>query len=1207
MTSDDLIMVRIAADASRLKSDMDAAKRAVGDGMDSIRKDVESAGAAIGKFVALAGTAAVVGFGALLKGAIDAGDHMKEFSQKTGVAVEDVAGLQLAFKQGGVEGEALQGAIAKLSKKMAEGGAGFDQLGVQTRNADGSLRDVKAVLYDVADATAVLKDGAGKTALVQEIFGKAAAGLIPTLNEGADGMRSMAEMADKLGLSMSAETADAADGFNDTVELLGLSMQGVARRTMAELIPTLNSLAGTFLTNITEGDTLKKIAEGLAGAFKLLYTGVVIGIEAFSTFGKLIGGVVAQSMAQIGGLADAVMKVLSGDFKGALDSVQSGFRMSKQIGIDTATDISASWAKSGKTISDVWTGANAQIAADMAKANKQTKDAIVLSKEQEAAAKAAAAAAAAAAKAHAAAIEKATQAGRDQLVVMALQNEQAQFELDNGRKRTAQETESLKLDRDLASGKVILSAGQERYARALIASSAAMVSDIKWMEESRKVNEQALEALSKKADAVEEDTRKQVEANALIGKTASEIDAMKASRLDEMAVASDHLALLQDDIDLTGKLGAQQRRLAQDYRDAAGAARDGGVLKAAQETADEWKKTVESVSSGLTDALFRGFEAGKGFFVNFRDSLINSFKTLILQPRIKAIFESVVGGGGLLGAGGAQAGAGGGLGMASNLTSLFGGNSIGVGVGGGLVDVGNSLVGAGFDGIGSSISGLANGAAGVSNLALGGAGLAGGLFGSLLGGKGSMGGSVGSSLGLLLSGGNPLGALLGGLGGGIIGSLFGKSRPYNKGGAYTANADGTGQAITGQDLYTQAGHIGKAGYDDFTKRRSPEMDAATKTLAESLQTTFGGLMKTFGKESKDISVAFRHNGQKAAGDITIGGVDTSFATKTKDASKAFDEFAAQAPKALLAALDKADIPTWAKGLLKDVGDAPGLKALEAFSTTIERAKSLGIEMSSSFDGAIAKLSKTGETLSDTINRLFVIDEVSKTLNTFGGVFSQIAGSSIEARESIISLAGGIDALIGKANAFVQDYYTKGEQTGLQAKQVSEALKAAGIDGSNLGSREDFRKLVESIGTTTEEQRKQVVALLDIGPAFAKIADELKSQGKTLGGAVLDAPTTAMLDAIVTPAQNTTQAVTNVGDQIKTSNSILTSIVAAVQTGNAAITNALQGVANASSQATDAARTANAIAAEANKKLDNIASTNASAASAPSYARNIGGA
>ena len=106
------IEIQMMADLARLKKDMDEAKGIVGNAAAAMGSAMDFVKGAIGGMVAGLSVHAFTGW---LKAAIDAGDATKEFAQKTGIAAKDVAGLQLAFKQGGVEGDALTGSISSMT------------------------------------------------------------------------------------------------------------------------------------------------------------------------------------------------------------------------------------------------------------------------------------------------------------------------------------------------------------------------------------------------------------------------------------------------------------------------------------------------------------------------------------------------------------------------------------------------------------------------------------------------------------------------------------------------------------------------------------------------------------------------------------------------------------------------------------------------------------------------------------------------------------------------------------------------------------------------------------------------------------------------------------------------------------------------------------------------------------------------------------
>lgn len=133
-------------------------------------------------------------------------------------------------------------------------------------------------------------------------------------------------------------------------------------------------------------------------------------------------------------------------------------------------------------------------------------------------------------------------------------------------------------------------------------------------------------------------------------------------------------------------------------------------LRAAQDAANAWQRTVDQISQSLADALMNGgMKAG--------EALKNYFRTLILQPIIRAavdpIARGITGALGLAGAAGpaAASGGGGGLGgigsIFSGLSSI--GSSIGfIGSGASMTMAGNGM--AAFQAAGAAMSGGSIGA-----------------------------------------------------------------------------------------------------------------------------------------------------------------------------------------------------------------------------------------------------------------------------------------------------------------------------------------------------------------------------------------------------------------------------------------------------------------------------------------------------------------
>lgn len=604
-----LLEFQLAADLLPLKRDMDQAQSLVGGALGGIK------GAFTSMLGGLAAGLGVAAFAAWIQSAIDAGDATKQFSQKTGIAANDVAGLQLAFKQGGVEGDALTASMARLGRQMVDGNRAFTDLGVSTRDTDGSLRSSKDVLYDLADSFNGMEDGARKSALAQEIFGKSGAAMIPTLNEGADGMRSMADMAERLGLVIDQDTAEAADGFNDTVELLGMTTQGMGRQVAAQLLPTLKSLAGTFLDSATSGDKLKKASDILAGGLKLLFTGGAIGVEVFNTLGKVVGGV-----------AGALVSVAQGEFGQAWKILEESGR-----------DITKGWGDTAKTVEAAWMDAGATTVNQAIAMTGATQRTTVATKEQ-----------AAAAEKHAAEVAKLTKAGADYLAGLNAQLAGVNNELALGRSLSDAEKAQLKLEEELRQGKLQLTDAQRTSASAALVEIDAKRTQMQLLKDLAKIQSEAIIKALEDSAAVAEQASRQREHNEAIGLTGQGLRALESRRLDDaLATAEQALqqALLKDisaeELEGITLMVEELRGLKKAKEE--GWAKEAGLeaARAAKQAADEWKRMVDSVYSGLTDSLMRAFENGRGFLDAFKDTLIGAFKNLVLRPMVDDMVKQI--------------------------------------------------------------------------------------------------------------------------------------------------------------------------------------------------------------------------------------------------------------------------------------------------------------------------------------------------------------------------------------------------------------------------------------------------------------------------------------------------------------------------------------------------------------------------------------
>lgn len=551
---------------------------------------------------------------------------------------------------------------------------------------------------------------------------------------------------------------------------------------------------------------------------------------------------------------------------------------------------------------------------------------------------------------------------------------------------------------------------------------------------------------------------------------------LSKTKLAELEVARTEEALANAEATLATKLatGAKAEEieavsmLVEELRKLRTAQKDNASKTAAQDAADEWKHAAESIQGSITDALMRAFESGKGFAMAFRDTIANAFKTMVLQPAINTLVGTF---GSMLGMSGANASTiGSALGSAGAGSSMLGSVGAALGLGsmsglGGIFSMGAQLTGFTGAGTGMALQGagsmMANGSImqglsqGAGALAPWAMGAAAGVYGgrAISGQYGSNATvNIGTAIGAAIAG--PIGAAIGGLAGGVLNRAFGMG---NK-----------------------------------------------NTTEQGLQGSFGG-----GSASGNSYANWHQDGGWFRSDKN--GVNTA----------AFDAATQEALNAGAAAV-LAQSQGWAKALklpaeqLANVTSSFKIKLTTDAEANQQAIADAITAYQGSITGSISKLlqpfQKAGEDLTNTFSRLATLQTFSASLNELGGVFHQLANLSVSARENIIALAGGMDALSQQAMSFAQNYYTRDEIAGLKAKEIQGALAGAGIT-QDIGTKEQFRALVEGLDLSTPAGQQQLATLLGVQGDFSAVADYIGTSGGTLAGTANLAPATGPLASL----------------------------------------------------------------------------------------------
>lgn len=269
---------------------------------DNMRRSLVQGASALRLF---AGSMAVREIARFVKSSIDAADNINDISQKTGVAVAQLAKYDVAARNSGISLEQVAAAQLKLNKNIVEAADGtgasavaFKAMGISVKDAAGNLRSADEITAEVADRFKDFPDGPQKSALAMAIFGKAGADLIPMLNMGSEEMN-------KFSTAIDDDFAKASDAFNDRLGLINVGVQNFSITVAKQMLPALNDGLDAFTSLFAETGAAETFGMVVSEAFRMIVTAasaMVVGIQNAIALIKSLGNFAASTIQKAGGL-----------------------------------------------------------------------------------------------------------------------------------------------------------------------------------------------------------------------------------------------------------------------------------------------------------------------------------------------------------------------------------------------------------------------------------------------------------------------------------------------------------------------------------------------------------------------------------------------------------------------------------------------------------------------------------------------------------------------------------------------------------------------------------------------------------------------------------------------------------------------------------------------------------------------------------------
>ena len=219
-------------------------RRAVNRLRRDVRRFNRSARDMINRFVSVRSAVALLagggGLGALVRRQAQYGASLVETSQRLGLNIEQLQLLQRVFTAEGLRLNAVNIGLQRFTRRLGDAAEGnrllrgtFAALGVEIRNADGTLRDSADVLLDVADGLQGLDSQSQRVLLAFRLFDTEGVAFVNALQRGGGEMRASIERFRALGV-VTLQQAERLKTLDQSFQNLANALRTGAAQAVAE-------------------------------------------------------------------------------------------------------------------------------------------------------------------------------------------------------------------------------------------------------------------------------------------------------------------------------------------------------------------------------------------------------------------------------------------------------------------------------------------------------------------------------------------------------------------------------------------------------------------------------------------------------------------------------------------------------------------------------------------------------------------------------------------------------------------------------------------------------------------------------------------------------------------------------------------------------------------------------------------------------------
>lgn len=296
--------------------------------VDSAKAGQGGVGAALGGLAggplaglqaAFAGIAAVLSGGIFVAGIRDTAAmtvSAMDLSRALGITTNEAKAVQMAMEDIGAQTGEFEGAAKGMTRQLRENESVMNKLGLRTRDASGHLRPLNDLVLDGIQVLGTYKEGTDRTMAAQALFGRGIDASSKLMLYNRDVLDENKATMVEMGLEVGENAVKAWGEYDSAMDRAGFGMQGIKKAIGDSLMPIMTTLVNMFNAVMPAAIAGARIAfSSLTAVFLTVKVAVV-------QLAEVVSASLFTLVEPIRGIAEALYKIVTGDFSGAVTAVQ---------------------------------------------------------------------------------------------------------------------------------------------------------------------------------------------------------------------------------------------------------------------------------------------------------------------------------------------------------------------------------------------------------------------------------------------------------------------------------------------------------------------------------------------------------------------------------------------------------------------------------------------------------------------------------------------------------------------------------------------------------------------------------------------------------------------------------------------------------------------------------------------------------------------